>query len=57
MRYGTNANGIGAQTEVNVEALSEVAVHSGAVADHPHQVLHPQGQARQAVVLGDGHVD
>ena len=25
MRYGTNANGIGAQTEVNVEALSEVA--------------------------------
>ena len=25
MRYGTNANGIGAQTEVNVEALTEVA--------------------------------
>lgn len=24
MRYGTNANGIGAQTEVNVEALTEV---------------------------------
>ena len=25
MRYGTNANGIGAQTEANIEALSEVA--------------------------------
>lgn len=25
MRYGTNANGIGAQTEANVEALTEVA--------------------------------
>lgn len=25
MRYGTNANGIGAQTEVNIEALTQVA--------------------------------
>src|SRR3989338_5218544 len=25
MRYGTNANGIGAQTEANIEALTEVA--------------------------------